>query len=168
MTKLTLSVRPDLIKDVKHLAVEQGTTVSGIVEEGIETAKPDYLHTLAALSLRSLHHFPDATPFLLPALLAFRAEGFSIRPFKTSLRLIKGDRRYIIDHLRDGGSQVIVIRPWGAEQEEVARVNVTELQKAVRAVGGVADYGAAVRPIWRAARQVRQHADAEPGAEAKR
>ncbi len=165
MAKLTLSVRDDLVTDAKHLALEQGTTVSGLVEEGIETAKPDYLHTLAALSLRAWHHFPDATPFIFPAILAFRSQGFAIRPFKTSLRLIKGDRRYVLDHRREAGRQVILIHLWGAD-EEIARVDVTELQKAVRSARGDSDYGVAIRPIWRAAKLVRQHADGRPGGQA--
>src|SRR5207302_9322520 len=104
-----LSVDERIIRQAKHHAVDVNKTVSSLVEDGLRRvfheSRQD-LHTIAQLTLRAWHHFPDAIPFIVPAILAFRDLGFEVDPQKTGFRLSKNGHRYVVERRRAGGQAV--------------------------------------------------------------
>ncbi len=116
--------------------------------------------TLAKMNLRALHHFDDATAFIATILDAFTEEGFDIRLQLTGMRAMRNGRRYVGVRSKEGGHQTVVIRRWGNKANPpIATIDFSEMERQVRRARTDADYDAAVRPIYDAARAVRRDAD---------
>lgn len=162
MVKLTLSVEDRIVRQAKHKALDLGTTVSALVTEGLQRVLAESrqeLRDLADLTLRAWHHFRDGTPFIIPAMLAFRDMGFKVEPQRTGFRLFKDGRRYVVEHRKHQGQMFAIVHPRGKRGEEVARVELTTLADRVRRAKRAAEYAAILRIFWREAEKVKDHAE---------
>lgn len=165
MTKLTLSIDEEIVRQAKHHAVDANKTVSSLVEEGLQRVLRESrreLHTIAQMTLRAWHHFPDASPFIVLAILAFREVGFEVEAQKTGFQLRKDGRRYVVEHRRAGGKGVVRIHPYGRSAEVVAEVDVTALAARVHHVKKASEYAEIVRAVWQTAEKVKAHAQGGP------
>ena len=157
--KLTLSVRPDVVRQAKHFALDRGISVSDMVESALQRVVEDSLRNLAGLTFRAWHDFPEGTAFVPAALLALYDRGFEVRPQKSGFEVARNGRRYIVQHRSEHGQQVLRVHPYGRPHEEVARLDVSELATMVRRARQH-DYSAPLAAVWRAAEKVREHAEA--------
>jgi hypothetical protein len=159
MTKLTLSVPKDVIREAKVLAVNRDTTLSALVAEGLARLMEPDLRTVTALTLRAWHHFKDATPFIPLAIVAFRDAGFRVEPQKTGFKLTKNGRRYVVTHKKGPNGMILGVHRWGEPEDVIAEINATTLARRVDQVKGADGYLAIFRPIKEAAELAAADAD---------
>ena len=159
--KLTLSMPAKVILQSKVLARDRHTTLSQLVEEGLNRLREPDLRSLSEVTFRAWHHFKDATPFIPLAIIAFRDLGFRVEPQLTGFRLYRGGRRYVVKHKKSPAGMLIQVHRWGERHEIISELNVSQLaDRLAKKNLGIGGYLEIVREVSSKAALVAVDADA--------